>query len=84
MITSYMSGIVIFMVKWYDTRPGLRVSVPNRQGDLTKNRLKLLLLTLNTLTCSNYVSFKSFVTIQTCQLSCLIQAIDNFHHSENC
>ena len=84
MITSYMSGIVIFMVKWYDTRPGLRVSVSNPQGDLTKNRLKLLLSTLNTLTCSNYVSFKSFVTIQTCQLSCLIQAIDNFHHSANC
>ena len=25
-------------------------------ADMTKNRLKLLLLTLNTLTCSNYVS----------------------------
>ena len=57
MVMSYMSGIVIFMVKWCGTQPWLRVYGSNPPGDLTKNRQKLLLLTLNTLTCSNYVSF---------------------------
>ena len=84
MITSYMSGIVIFMVKWYGTRPRSRVCRSILHGDLTENRLKSLSLTLNTLTCSNYVSFKSLITIQACQLSYLIQANDNFHYTTDC
>ena len=84
MITSYMSGIVIFMVKWYGTRSRSRVCGSILHGDLTENRLKSLSLTLNTLTCSNYVSFKSFITIQACQLSYLIQANDNFHYTTDC
>ena len=84
MITSYMSGIVIFVVKWYGTRPRSRVCGSIPHGDLTENRLKSLSLTLNTLTCSNYISFKSFITIQACQLSHLIQANDNFHYTTDC
>ena len=57
MITSFMPGIGIFMAKWYGARPQLRVCGSNSHWDLTKNRLKLLSLTLNTLTYSNYVSF---------------------------
>ena len=72
MVTSYMSGIVIFIVKWYGTQPQLRVWGSNLHGDLTKNKLKLLLLTLNTLTCSDYISFHPLRTIQTCQLSYFI------------
>ena len=55
MVMSYMSGTVIFMVTWYGSWPWLRVCSSNPHGDLTKNRLKSLLLTLNTLTCSSYV-----------------------------
>ena len=57
MVMSYISGTVIFMVKWYGTWPWSRVCSSNPHGDLTKSRLKLLLLTLNTLTYSNHVSF---------------------------
>ena len=46
--TSYMSVTVFFMVKWYGSQPWLRFWGSNLHGDLTKNRLKLLLLTLNT------------------------------------
>ena len=48
MVTSHMSDIVISMVKWYGTQPWLRVCSSNVHGDLTKNKLKLLLLPLNT------------------------------------
>ena len=46
---SYISGIIIVMVNWYATRLWLRVCGSNPHGDLTKRRLKLLLLTLKTL-----------------------------------
>lgn len=56
---SYISGIVIFMVKWYSTQPPLRVCGSNPHIDLIKGRLKLLLLTSNTLICSNFVQIAS-------------------------
>ena len=58
MVMSYISGIVIFMVKWYSTQPPLRVCGSNHI-DLIKSRLKLLLLTLNTLICSSFVQIAS-------------------------
>ena len=38
MVMSYMSGIVIFMVKWCGTQHWLRVYGSNPPGNLTKNR----------------------------------------------